>query len=132
VAENNKQILITSMINGSETTGRYVKPGIQVPDDSMAINKRTQTEIVSSIIKENEDYLGKVSFVLLRQQIADIILFPRSNKSLFCVVAQRPYDLDKTSTTVLEALQALQPTSADDNDDGNKNKNRKEGEKPKE
>jgi len=121
------------MINGSETTGRYVKPGIQVPDDSMAINKRTQTEIVSSIVKENEDYLGKVSFVLVRQQIADIILFPRSSKSHFCVVAQRPYDLDKTSGTVLEALQALQPTSADDNNDGNKNKNKKEEEeKPRE
>jgi hypothetical protein len=125
VAQTDEHILITSLINGLKNIAHYVKPGTQVPNDSVAANKRIQAAIVASTVKENESYLGKVSFVLVRQEMADVILFPRSPEGIFCVVARRPYDLDKMTTSILEALQALQPTAVDDKDDGN-NKSKEE------
>jgi hypothetical protein len=111
VAKDNKQILITTMIKSSKAEGWYVKPGTPVPNDSAAATKRIQTEIIASIAKENEDYLGKVNFILVRQELADVILFPRSPKIVFCIVVQRPYDLDRLTESVLIKLDAFQPVA---------------------
>lgn len=106
IAECDKQILITSMLKKNESTGWYVRPKTPVPNESASNIKIFQTELVTSIIKENESYLGKVSYIHVRQDLADVILFPRPAQVVFCVVVQRPYDLERLTAMVSDMLDA--------------------------
>jgi len=94
------------MVKEGESIGWFVKPGVPVPNESASALKVVQTEIVTSIIKQNESYLGKVSYIHVRQELADVILFPLRDRVVFCIVLQRPYDLDVITYTVSESLKA--------------------------
>jgi hypothetical protein len=71
-----------------------------------------QTQLVVSLVKNNEDYLGKVSksFVMVRQEMADVLLFSMPGKSkknrVFCMVVSRPYDMDRLVDKVCRFLAA--------------------------
>ncbi|HEX2615794.1 MAG TPA: hypothetical protein VHL10_09900 [Nitrososphaera sp.] len=106
VARRHEQIIIAAMIEERESTGWFVKPGVPVPNESASAMKIIQTEIVASIVKQNESYLGKVSYIHVKQELADVILFPLRDTAVFCIVLQRPYDLDEVTSMVSESLKA--------------------------
>jgi hypothetical protein len=106
VARRHEQIIIAAMVKGEESTGWFVKPGVPVPNESASAMKIVQTEIVASIIKQNESYLGKVNYIHVKQELADVILFPLRDLMVFCIVLQRPYDLDEVTSMVSESLKA--------------------------
>ena len=47
--------------------------------------KIIQTEIAASMVKK-ESYLGKVDFIHLKQELADVILLPLGDTAVFCIV----------------------------------------------
>ena len=106
IAECDNQIIITSMLKKNESTGWYVKPKTTVPNEAASNTKIFQAELVTSIIKENESYLGKVSYIHVRQELADVILFPRPAQVVMCVVVQRPYNLEHLTAKVSDLLDA--------------------------
>lgn len=106
VARRHEQIIIAAMVKEGESIGWFVKPGVPVPNESASAMKVVQTEIVTSIIKQNESYLGKVSYIHVKQELADVILFPLLDRTVFCIVLQRPYDLDVITCMVSESLKA--------------------------
>ena len=67
--------------------------------------KIIQTEIAASMVKK-ESYLGKVDFIHLKQELADVILLPLRDTAVFCIVLQRPYDLDEVTSMVSESPKA--------------------------
>lgn len=106
VARRHEQIIIAAMVREGESIGWFVKPGVPVPNESASAIKVVQTEIVTSIIKQNESYLGKISYIHVKQELADVILFPLLDRTVFCIVLQRPYDLDVITCMVSESLKA--------------------------
>jgi hypothetical protein len=65
-----------------------------------------QAQLVTSIVRNNEDYLGKVGFAIVRHEMADVFLFPVHGKKgrVFCMVVARPYDLDSLVAKVTRFL----------------------------
>lgn len=78
------------MVKEGESIGWFVKPGVSMSNESASAIKVVQTEIVTSIIKQNESCLGKVSYIHVRRELADVILFPLRDRTVFCIVLQRP------------------------------------------
>lgn len=105
VAQYDDQIVITAMLKDSESIGSYVKAGTPLPNLSMKTIKIIQASLIASIVRENESYLGKVNYIRIDQELADVILFPRApNNSIFCVVVQRPYNFDQLAAKILQSL----------------------------
>ena len=107
VVESDDSILIAALLDNNESIGWFVRPGTPIPNEDATGIKVTQTTIVTSIIKQNENYLGKVGYVLVHQELADVILFPKSGKIVLCVVIIRPYELESIVSKVSSALDSI-------------------------
>lgn len=104
VAYCDDQIAITTMIDESEAIGSYAKAGTLIPNLSMKTIKIIQVSLLTSIAKENENYLGRVNYMRINQELAEIILFPYSSKGVFCTVVNRPYDFEQLVAKISQAL----------------------------
>ena len=62
---------------------------------------------MTSIVRNNEDYFGKVVFTMVRQELADIFPFPFPNRKtrVSCVVVARPYHMDELVAKVSNFLE---------------------------
>ncbi len=106
IVDINEKIIITALLKDGESVGWYVKPGTLVPSEKSSELKALQTFIVTHMIKQNEDYLGSLQYVHVRQKEADVFLFPESNERILCVVATAPYDEEKLVAAISESLNA--------------------------
>ena len=75
-------------------------------DENRQMVMSIETNIIMTIIKKNQDYLGTVRFVMVRQEMGDVFLFPVRGrpKRTFCVIVKRPYSLDKITRNVENLL----------------------------
>lgn len=92
-----ESILVTALLENNATLSWSMKEGFVPPPESRQEIMALQTAIMINVARSGEDYLGKVDFILVRQQSADVFLFPVKNrpKRVFCVVISRPYDMDR-------------------------------------
>ena len=106
IAAIDGNVLITALLEDSSTLSWYVKPRTPLPNEERQAAMAIQAQLVTSIVRNNEDYLGKVSFTMVRQELADIFLFPVSGKKrrVFCVVVARPYDIDSLVVKITSFL----------------------------
>ncbi len=107
IVNHDNKILIASLLKNRDPLGWFVRPGTPIPDQNASIIKAVQAQLVASVVKENESYLGKVQYILVRQELADVALFPRADRMVLCIVVARPYDLDKLVAKVLDSLDSL-------------------------
>lgn len=96
IAGEDGKILIAALLEDSSMISWYVRPKTPVPNEERQAIMAIQAQLVTSIVKNNEDYLGKVGFAMVRQEMADVFLFPVHSKKrrVFCMVVARPYDLE--------------------------------------
>jgi len=107
IVNYDKNILIASLLQNSDSIGWFVRPGIPLPNEDATAVKVIQTQLVTSVIKENESYLGKVRYILVHQDLADVILFPRNNRTVLCLVVAKPYKVDELVAKVSDSLDSL-------------------------
>jgi hypothetical protein len=102
----NEKVLITALLEDSAVLSWYVKPKTPVPNEERQEAMAIQAQLVTSIVSNNEDYLGRVDFVMVRQEMADVFLFPVHGKKrrVFCAVVARPYDMDDLVASVTRFL----------------------------
>jgi hypothetical protein len=96
IAGIDEKIVITALLEDSSIVSWYARPKTPVPNGKRQAAMAIQAQLVTSIVRNNEDYLGKVDFAMVRQEMADAFLFPIHGKKrrIFCMVVARPYDLD--------------------------------------
>ena len=97
--------MIAALLEKEDTLDFYVRPGTPVPDDFRTGNMILQTQLVVSTIKQNEDYLGKLSFNHIHMGNADILHFPLSGGRVLVVVLKQQKIKDNPVNKVLEILQ---------------------------
>lgn len=107
IVKGSKNIVIASLLQNNESIGWFVRPGTPIPDEDATSVKITQTTVVTSIIRQNESYLGKVRFILVQQEMADVILFPCESNMVLCTVVIRPYDLQQLVAKISDSLDLL-------------------------
>ncbi len=86
IVNHDSKILIASLLKNRDPLGWFVRPGTPIPDQTTSIIKAVQAQLVASVVKENESYLGKMQYILVRQELADIghILVPLLSTAISC------------------------------------------------
>jgi hypothetical protein len=90
IGEVDDNILITAVLQDSSALSWYSCPKTPVPNKERQEIMAIQVQPVTSIVRNNEDYLGMVGLRMIRQKMADMFLFPVHGrpKRVFCVVVQ--------------------------------------------
>ena len=106
IAGVDDNILITALLEDSKALSWYSRPKTPVPNKERQETMAIQAQLVTSIVRNNEDYLGMVGFTMIRQEMADVFLFPVHGRTrrVFCVVVARPYDLDNLVAKITRFL----------------------------
>ena len=107
MAEQHEDILIVAVLQNDKAPDWYVKPGIPVPTESRYANMIIQTQLIISIIKNNQDYLGKLEHVFVSQGMVDVALFPLKENEVVCVVMKKQAMNSPVMRNVSEFLRSL-------------------------
>lgn len=107
IVNYDRNILIASLLQQGDSIGWFVRQGTPIPNEDATALKVSQARLVTSIIKQNESYLGKVNYIHVSQEMADVILFPRNFGIVLCLVLSRPYNLEDVVTKVSHSLDLL-------------------------
>ena len=99
-------ILVATVIHKGKSLGTFARQGTPQPNKDAAEVKLIQTELAAAIIRENENYLGRVKYIHVCQEMADMIVFPK-DKFLLFIIAARPYDLEGIVSRVSGSLSEL-------------------------
>lgn len=105
VANDHPGVLITSFLQEDETVAFHVKKGIPVPDQKVVPGMIFRTQLIMSMIKDSEAYLGELRYVKVSQSDADVLLFSMGAMRVFIVVAARPYNEEKLANSIMRRLQ---------------------------
>lgn len=105
IVESHDDILIAALLEKEDAVDFYVRPGTPVPDDFRTGNMILQTQLVVSTIRQNEDYLGRLSFNHVHMGKADVLHFPLGNARILVVVVKPQQVRDSPVNKVLEVLQ---------------------------
>jgi hypothetical protein len=95
LAESDDSIIITTLLDDNVAKDWFVKQGTLVPDQKSSQIMATQASLLCSLVNTNHDYLGKLYHIIVRQELADVMLFPITKKQVLIVLVRRPYNSDK-------------------------------------
>ncbi len=107
IVESHKDILIAALLDKEEAVDFYVRPGMPVPDDFRTENMIIQTQLVVSIVKQNQDYLGDLSFIHIRMGKADVLHVPVRLSRVLVAVIKPQKVTSKVVAAVLEGIKKL-------------------------
>ena len=105
IAWVDNKIVITALLEDSSAVSWYVRPKTLPPNEERQETMAIQAQLITSIVRNNENYLGSVGFTMIRQEMAEVFLFPVHGKRrrVFCVVVARP----QTGTALWPRLPAF-------------------------
>lgn len=104
IAAVNPEVIIAAFLQGSEPTAFYVKKGTPTPDDETSRLMTLRTQLIMSMIKESEEYLGEARYVKISQEQADVYLFQAGHMRTFVAVVSRPYDEQGLVESILQKM----------------------------
>lgn len=87
--------------------GAYARPGQWVPDKELLQRLLTQVNIMIGIANSNEQIYGELGYVMVTHKIADFFFYPLSDKRIFLVSVNRPYDHARIESRLSEMLSEL-------------------------
>lgn len=97
VASFHKNILGTGIIKNGELIASYVKPNVPFPNEIKLKKILLQSHFITALAKSNEDYFGKLDYVMIRWQNSDVFLFAldHSVPELFAFRIVAPYNHER-------------------------------------
>ena len=104
IANIDKNILITTLLQENESVAFYVKPEVPVPDDADIPNMIVRSQIIAAIPDADKVYLGKARYVKVSKDDADVFLFPIQSRRAFMAVILRPYDEGRIVDEILHKV----------------------------
>lgn len=106
VIHGEEAILATAILEADSALSWAVKPEMPELDEHHQRVMSIEVNIIMTLVKKNQDYLGAMDFVMVRQKMADVFLFPVPGrpKRTFCMVVKRPYDQERLVKKVQELL----------------------------
>ena len=104
IANIDKNILITTLLQENESVAFYVRPEVPVPDDADIPSMIVRSQIMAAIPDADKAYLGKVRYVKVSKDDADIFLFPIQSRRAFVAVIMRSYDESKIVDDILHKV----------------------------
>ena len=87
--------------------GAYVRPGQWVPDKELLQRLLTHVNIMVGIAHSNEQIYGELGYIMVTHRMADFFFYPLSNKRIFLVSVNRPYDHARIESRLSEKLSEL-------------------------
>jgi hypothetical protein len=105
IVELSDNILIATLLSKNKMIDHYVRKKTPVPKQDRKPRMILQIHMLASIVKANEDYLGKVSYIHIKQEQADVLVFPLAKYIEFCVIVKRPFDIYELTAKISKALQ---------------------------
>jgi hypothetical protein len=104
IANIDKNILITTLLQENESVAFYVRPDVPMPDDADIPNMIARSQIMAGIPEADKGYLGKVRYVKVSKEDADVFLFSIQPRRAFVVVILRPYDENQIVDDILHKV----------------------------
>ena len=104
IANIDKNVLIATLLQENESVAFYVRPDVPVPDDADIPNMIARSQIMAAIPNVDRGYLGKVRYVKVSKEDADVFLFSFPPKRAFVVVISRPYDENQIVDDILHKV----------------------------
>lgn len=104
IANIDRNILITTLLQENESVAFYVRPDTPVPDDADIPNMIARSQIMAGIPEADRGYLGKVRYVKVSKEDADVFLFSIQPRRAFVVVILRPYDENQIVDDILHKV----------------------------
>ncbi len=107
IVESHEDILMAALLNKEEAVDFYVRTGLPVPDDFRTENMIIQTQLVVSMVKENQDFLGELSFIYMHMGKADVLHVPVPMGRVLAVVIKPQKVANQVISAVLEKVNKL-------------------------
>lgn len=92
VSPNIEAVMVTS---GARLAGSYSRKGFLLPAEERMASILIQAEIMMSIPMSNEDYFGRVNYVMIDHSDVHNFLFPLRGIGVLGVGIVPPYDRDE-------------------------------------
>lgn len=105
IAKVHPNIVITAWLRKNKAVAWHVAPGFPAPSADRHDIMGLQTEIIKSILKTNEEYFGKASYIMMSLENVDVFHFIGKEPDYgLSVVVKRPYDQDALVKGVLAKI----------------------------
>lgn len=112
VSPNIEAVIVTS---GARLAGSYSRKGFLLPAEERMASILIQAEIMMSIPMRNEDYFGRVNYVMIDHSGVHNFLFPLRGIGVLGVGIVPPYDRDALVAKISALLDAAAVLSCDVN-----------------
>lgn len=95
VAKLSSSIEAVMVTSGAKLAGSYSRKGFLLPDEERLRSILIQAEIMMSIPLRNEDYFGRVNYVMIDHSGVHNFLFPLRGVGVLGIAVKPPYDRDE-------------------------------------
>lgn len=107
IADIDHNILITTLLQENESIAFYVKPGVPVPDEADIPLMIVRSQVMAGIPENDKGYLGRLRYVKVSKDDADIFFFLMPSKRMFIAVINRPFDEAKIVSAIRHRIEKI-------------------------
>lgn len=104
VARLSPSIRAVMVTSGGRLAGSYSVKGFVLPDRKRMASLLVQAEIMVSVPATNEDYFGKVNYVMVDHSGVHNFFFPARGVGVLAVTVVPPYDSDSLVSRIARLL----------------------------
>jgi hypothetical protein len=108
IADMQDNILGAGLIENLQVAAMYAKPNVPLPEEEKFKLMFAQSEILVNVAKTNEDFFGRVRYLVSSFENSDVVFLPYRSKTdrdrTLVIQILRPYDHDKIAEKIAQHL----------------------------
>ncbi len=92
LVKSNDAIIIAALLEGEKPVDWYVREGMPVPKEESWREMIIKVQILTSMLKSSEEYLGGFDHARVHNKLGIVHLFPAGTQKVLCVVTKPEND----------------------------------------